>query len=286
MRSRPACKASQSRKPPPTELARQPFPEVQDGVAPRAATGHQCGMSILVIPDIHGHKAELTRVLHLADTQCGPDARIVFLGDLVDRGPDSRGVIQLLIDGLAAGRDWIVLRGNHDQRFLDFLSDAEHQASSLQRGSGWLSDNNGGIETLYSYGAATVVERGNWAAAAGAVPKDHRAFLHGLPLYHETDAHLFVHAGIRPGVALADQDPHDLLWIRDEFLRDTRDHGKLVVHGHTPVEEPTHYGNRVNLDAATGWGQPLNVVKFDGRHAWRLTGAGPVPLKRGDPEEW
>jgi len=243
-------------------------------------------MSILAIPDIHGHKTELERVLHLADTLCGREARIVFLGDLIDRGPDSRGVIQLLIEGIADGRDWIVLRGNHDQWFLDFLDDAASATPKARRGSGWLSENNGGIETLYSYGAASAVERGDWSAVARAVPQAHKEFLCSLPLWHETDAHIFVHAGIRPGVPLEEQDPHDLMWIRQPFLGDPRDHGKLIVHGHTPIETPTHYGNRVNLDAATGWGFPLNVVKFEGRRAWRLTEGGSVLLEQAGPGDF
>lgn len=238
--------------------------------------------SILAVPDIHGHRAELERVLRLADAQRGADARIVFLGDLIDRGPDSRGVIDMLIDGIAGGRDWIVLRGNHDQLFLDFLADAQTRVPGLRRGSGWLGGNIGGMETLRSYGALESAERGDWPAVARAVPEAHRRFLNSLPFCFETEAQFFVHAGIRPGVPLAAQDPEDMLWIRGAFHADTRDHGKLIVHGHTPIDAPTHYGNRVNLDAGTGWGRPLNVVAFEGRDAFRLTEEGPAPLPRAD----
>lgn len=238
------------------------------------------GMTLLAIPDIHGHKSELERVLRLADAQCGRDARIVFLGDLVDRGPDSRGVIQTLIDGVAAGRDWIVLRGNHDQAFLDFLREARRGGAGLRLGSGWLGGNMGGAETLRSYGVDLWAPEPDWPEAAAAIPADHHRFLEGLPVFHETDSLFFAHAGIRPGVPLAKQRPDDLIWIRHEFLWDHRDHGKLIVHGHTPVETPTHYGNRVNLDGGAGWGRPLQVALFEGRAAWRLTETGPIPLRR------
>jgi serine/threonine protein phosphatase 1 len=228
-------------------------------------------MSILAIPDIHGYRSELDRVLALADAQCGAEARIVFLGDLTDRGPDSRGVIDRLIEGLEAGRDWVVLRGNHDQMFLDFLR-------GPGPGARWLNGNIGGSETLRSYGAGEAMAAGDWLAAADCVPRAHREFLAGLPFSHETEAQFFVHAGIRPGVPLDVQEIDDLLWIRQEFHGDTRDHGKLIVHGHTPVERPAHYGNRINLDAGAGFGRPLNVAEIEGREAWLLTAEGRVPL--------
>ncbi len=237
-------------------------------------------MMFLVIPDIHGQKAELDRVLRLADAQCGRGARIVFLGDLVDRGPDSRGVIQTIIDGIEAGRDWIVLRGNHDQMFLDFLRAAERGDTDLRAGAGWLGGNLGGIETLRSYGIDIPIDAAGWRVVADSVPGRHKKFLAGLPFCHETQDHFLVHAGIRPGVPLSHQDRSDMIWIREPFLSDTRDHGKLIVHGHTPVETPTHFGNRVNLDGGAGWGRPLNVARFDGPDISLLTEAGPQPIRR------
>ena len=237
-------------------------------------------MPLLAIPDIHGQKAELDRVLRLADAQCGTGARIVFLGDLVDRGPDSRGVIQTLIDGIEAGRDWIVLRGNHDQMFLDFLRAAERGEPDLRAGAGWLGGNLGGVETLRSYGADIPRGRTGWRGVADSIPGRHKRFLAGLPSFHATDAHVFVHAGIRPGVPLSRQDRDDMIWIREPFLSDRRDHGKLVVHGHTPVETPTHYGNRVNLDGGAGWGRPLHLARINGHEVTLLTEAGPVPARR------
>ncbi len=231
-------------------------------------------MTCLVVPDIHGFKAQLDRVLALADAHFGTDAQIVFLGDLVDRGPNSSGVIQTLIDGIAEGRDWIVLRGNHDQLFLDYINGGDPETPG---GLSWLHERMGGQETLRSYGVEwiTGVDR---ADILSHIPQAHIEFLNDRPLTHSTDDVLFVHAGIRPGVALDAQDPMDLMWIRQEFHNDTRDHGPLIIHGHTPVEDPTHYGNRVNLDTGTGNGYDLVIAVVRGRDVSVLSESGEVPL--------
>ena len=96
-------------------------------------------------------------------------------------------------------------------------------------------------------------------------------------MYRQGDT-LFVHAGIRPGVPLPQQAEQDLLWIRDPFLMDTRDHGPLIVHGHTAIPQPMHYRNRVNLDSRAGYGGPLTVAVFEGRQVFILTASGRVPL--------
>lgn len=228
--------------------------------------------ALYVIPDIHGYKAKLDWALRRVEAEGGPGARIVFLGDYVDRGPDSRGVIQTLIDGMKAGRDWVPLRGNHDQLFLDFL---EGRMSAAEQDS-WCTERMGGRETLASYGAEPGEMR---AEVARRIPPDHRAFLADLPHAYETEELFLCHAGVRPGVALDDQDPGDLMWLREPFLSDRSDHGKLVVHGHSPVEVPEHHGNRVALDCGAGWGRELIVAVFEGREAWILTDAGRVALR-------
>ena len=226
---------------------------------------------IYVIPDIHGYRSELDRVLDRVALYGGEDARIVFLGDYSDRGPDSRGVLQTLIDGIAAGRNWTALRGNHDQMFLDALEGRMER----KRFQWWMRDNLGGRETLASYGVDTPDYKGDWREQ---VPGLHRQFLSTLPYTHETEDLFLCHAGISPGTPLERQVPEDLMWIREPFLYDERDHGKLVVHGHTPVNAPEHHGNRVALDCGTGWGQPLQVAVFEGRDAWILNEEGPEPL--------
>jgi serine/threonine protein phosphatase 1 len=235
-------------------------------------------MTLLAIPDIHGNLLELRRVLALADARYGRDAAIVFLGDLVDRGVDSRGVIDTILAGLEAGRDWTVLRGNHDQMFLEFIEMARAQPNADLSDANWLSERAGGRATLQSYGVSEAAERGDWTAVAEAIPSAHLALLESLPRAYETEAHIFVHAGIAPGVALADQDPHDLIWIREPFLSDRRSHGKLVVHGHTVCDAPEHHGNRVNLDAGAGYDRPLQLARLDARDVFLVSEAGEEPL--------
>lgn len=233
---------------------------------------------VYVIPDIHGQKAKLDAALALIDGTHGRDAKIVFLGDYVDRGPDSRGVIETLMQGIDAGRDWVPLRGNHDQLLLDFLDSGNLRPDRLRAGLTWLHPRMGGTETLASYGVRAGEDDPGLAAARAAVPQSHRQFIASLPYWHATDTLLFIHAGIRPGIALADQDPDDMIWIREPFLHDPRDHGLLVVHGHTPVDWPEHHGNRVALDGGAGWGGALHVAMFEGRKVWLLGEDGPVLL--------
>ena len=226
-------------------------------------------MRIYAIGDIHGHLGKLQaahRRIEADRVQTGDQtAPVVHLGDLVDRGPDSRGVIEYLIRGIADGAPWIALKGNHDQIFADQLDPDQEPRMGLRS---WRSDTMGGGDTMRSYGA----EPPFWTGAdrarrdlAEAVPAEHKVFLNELPLTHETPDLLLVHAGIRPGLALSEQLEEDLLWIRRDFLDDTRDHGRLVVHGHTPVREPMHCGNRVNLDSGAAFGRGLTAAVFEGR---------------------
>lgn len=228
---------------------------------------------IYAIGDIHGQKARLEEALALIEADGGPDAEVVFLGDYADRGPDVRGVLDLLMTGIAQGRRWTALMGNHDRMFLRFLRDGALTDARILSGKGWFHPALGGRATLASYGVNAdkpdAAER-----AAAAVPASHLAFLESRPRMHRTPDLAFVHAGIRPGIALDAQDEDDLLWIRDPFLMDTRDHGPLIVHGHTALESPTAYSNRVNLDGGAGYGRPLLPVAFDGREAVLLTPAG------------
>lgn len=236
---------------------------------------------IYAIGDIHGQLDELERVLSLIDADGGPDAAIVFVGDYVDRGPESRGVIDLLTKAQDAGRPWTMLKGNHDRYFQRFLTNGALHDPATRADLLWLNPRLGGDKTLLSYGIdiEASAETAELAAQARAeVPQRHVAFLEGLPSLHVTDELIFVHAGIRPGVPLDDQTEDDLVWIRDPFLTDTRDHGKLVVHGHTALDQPQHHGNRVNLDAGAGYLRPLHAAVFEGRDCWRLTDAGRVAL--------
>jgi serine/threonine protein phosphatase 1 len=235
---------------------------------------------IYAIPDIHGQAAALEDALGRVARDGGEDARIVFLGDLVDRGPDSRGVIERLMRGQAAGRPWTVLRGNHDQMFLDVLDEGALTSPWMASRLSWLSPGVGGDATLASYGVEAGPRSREHALdeARAAVPQAHRDWLAGLPVSHEAGPLLFVHAGIRPGVALADQDPDDLMWIRAGFLDFEAPHPWLVVHGHTALDHPAHFGNRVDLDGGAGYGRPLWPAVFEGTDVWLLSETGRVPL--------
>lgn len=235
------------------------------------------------IGDVHGHLEKLRQAhaLIAEDRRRVGDAAapVVHVGDLVDRGPDARGVIQYLIDGMHRGESWVTVLGNHDRMFLEFLTGRD---MGEDRGvPDWLRPSLGGAATLASYGVARPFGRSAAeirAEALARVPEAHRTFLAGLPLWYRAGEALFVHAGIRPGVPLEAQDEEDLVWIRAPFLFDTSDHGALIVHGHTPVEEATHYGNRLNIDTGAGFGLALSAVAVEGRRAWLLTQEGRVEL--------
>lgn len=227
--------------------------------------------------DIHGQLTDLQRVLGLIEADGGPDAEIVFLGDYTDRGPNSKAVLDLLVEGKAQGRNWTFLQGNHDRMFHWFMRDYPQHEAYLSIDLTWLHPRLGGDTTLASYGIeftqrSRMLEVHNMAR--DIIPEAHVKFMQDAVLSHETDALFFAHAGIRPGVPLADQDEEDLLWIRKEFHVDQRMHPKLVVHGHTPVDKAQHYGNRVNLDSGAGRGNPMTAAVFEGTTCFTLTPQG------------
>ncbi len=228
-------------------------------------------MRSYAIGDIHG-QFDLLRAAHdwveadrarMGDT----GAPVVHVGDLVDRGPDSAGVIEYLMRGQEAGRDWVVLKGNHDRMFATFLADPTAQDPGLRKQFSYLHPAIGGAETLAAYGVRNAADRPVGrvhADAIDAVPEAHRHFLATLPTHLERGEVLFVHAGIRPGVPLQEQTETDLVWIRGPFLEHPDPHPWLIVHGHTAIEAPRHYGNRVNIDSRAAYGGPLTAVVIEG----------------------
>lgn len=240
-------------------------------------------MRCYAIGDIHG-QLDLLIAVHasiLADMAVYGPAPVVHIGDLVDRGPDSCGVIEYRMAGQARGESWIVLKGNHDRMFTLFLDDPSAQDPGLRREYSWLHPALGGAATLASYGVHAPADRPLapvHADAVNAVPPAHRNWLKALPAMHRLGDVVFVHAGIRPGVPLESQQENDLVWIREPFLSCPDDYGFLVVHGHTALDAPHHYGNRVNVDSGAGYGRPLSAVVIEGRSAFHLTEAGRLPL--------
>lgn len=237
------------------------------------------------IGDIHGHLSLLRGVHDLITADRAmtgdADAPVIHLGDLVDRGPDSRGVLQFLIDGMAAGQPWQVLKGNHDRMFTRFLREPWEREPGLRSELSWLHPRLGGAATLAAYGVRNAGDRPIapvHTEALAAVPQAHVDFIDARPVWLQRGEVVFVHAGIRPGIPMKEQTETDLVWIRDGWLDDTRDHGFLVVHGHTALDAPTHYGNRLNIDSSAAYGGPLTAIVIEGRDAFHLTAAGRVPL--------
>ena len=239
-------------------------------------------MRVYAIGDVHGHLDLLCAAHDRIRKDGGEAAQVVHLGDLIDRGPDSRGVVDYLMGGQAEGRDWVVVKGNHDRQLPHFLRDPRWIDPLASERKDWISRRDSGADaTLASYGvpdAATRPLDAVHAEALAAVPPDHARWLDGLPGWHLTPLALFVHAGIRPGVDLRAQTEDDLTWIRRVFHDDPRDHGALVVHGHTPVREATHYGNRINIDTGAAHGGPLTAIRLDDDGAFVLEEDGPRPL--------
>lgn len=239
---------------------------------------------IYAVGDIHGHydKLRAAHALIEADMAAqGGSSTVIHIGDLCDRGPDTKKVIDYLMNGVADGRDWLVLKGNHDQMLLDFIDSGDGSNPKLKSGTTWLHAVMGGKATLASYGLKKSLLETKDAfirRVRAAIPETHVTFLRGLPVWLRAEGMIFVHAGIRPGFPIEAQEESDLLWIRDEFLWHLGDHEALIVHGHTPVDEPTHYGNRLNIDTGAGWGQPLVPVVLDKGRCYALREEGRVEL--------
>ncbi|WP_162560566.1 metallophosphoesterase family protein [Methylobacterium durans] len=203
---------------------------------------------VYVIGDIHGCAELLSRILNFitADLKDRPieEPWVVLLGDYVDRGLGSRVVLDILTTAPLPAR-CIPLRGNHEQMLLDFLVEPH-------RGIDWIR--NGGLETLHSYGidVRPLHSWGGYAEIAAALrarlPPLHLGFLERTMPRCEIGDYFFCHAGVRPGVPLKEQSDVDLLWIRDPFLSAKCDFGKMIVHGHTPVDQPSVLHNRINID--------------------------------------
>jgi len=242
-------------------------------------------MQVYAIGDIHGHLSLLQAAHDLIARDRAAygasDAPIVHIGDLVDRGPDSPGVLRYLREGVARGENWQVLLGNHDRLLLNFIRQPEWHDPGLRSGLTYLHPLIGGRETLQNYGVdARALDDLSlaWAQARALVPQDDLDFIAARPRMIDMGAQLFVHAGLRPGLPLERQSEDDLLWIRDPFLSDPRDHGPLVVHGHTALPRARHHRNRLNIDSSAAYGGPLSAVVLEGRKVWLLTSAGRVEL--------
>jgi serine/threonine protein phosphatase 1 len=235
---------------------------------PKAASAPE-GVALYVIGDVHG-RADLLHTLlrkiahDAARQEAGIERELIFLGDYIDRGPDSRGVIDLILSTVAERDFWRVtaLKGNHEAALLQFLKEPEFWPMWSEFGA---------RETLLSYGVPPPTPASDQddrirasRQLAAAVPPAHLEFFEGLELAADRGDYFCAHAGVRPGAPLDRQTEQDLLWIRDDFLRSERRLQKVIVHGHTPAEEAYIGRHRIGLDTGAYATSVLTAIKLKG----------------------
>lgn len=235
------------------------------------------GMRIYAVGDIHGRLDLLDRILDrvVSDSKSWEKAQtvLVFLGDYVDRGPNSHGVVARLLNGLPPDITPVFLKGNHENLLLTFLN-------KPVAGQSWLY--NGGDATLLSYGVEPDAVQDAFllgrealielnAAFRAVLPDDHLQFYRSLKLCYRVGGYFFAHAGVRPGVELDLQAEADLIWIRDEFLNYQGGFGAVVVHGHSPVWTPEDHHNRIAIDTLAFRTGKLTALGLEGSRRWFLS---------------
>jgi serine/threonine protein phosphatase 1 len=221
---------------------------------------------IYAVGDIHGCVDQLQKLHSLiradAKSRKGKDKLIIYLGDYIDRGIDSRGVIEVLLSEPLKGFTCHYLKGNHEDMFLRFMA-GEAVAQP------WLT--YGGASTLHSYGVMpprshnvnSDINRVR-AALLTALPLDHLNFFRQLKLSYATAQHIFVHAGLKPGRSLEEQNDTDMMWIRGEFIQSNHDFGRVVVHGHHITPGPDVCPHRIGIDTGAFATGHLTCLAIDG----------------------
>jgi len=199
---------------------------------------------ILAVGDIHGLYDKLERVLADHVPSLPPGTKLVFLGDYVDRGPQSKEVVERLIAFKRQRPETILLMGNHESMLLNAFEGREVVLWTV----------NGGAETLASY---ELLEH-----EVSKLPPEHIEFIRGLDLYYESNSYIFTHAGLRPGTPLSQQDRHDLLWIRESFFLAQPTWGKTVVFGHTPFPTPFRRPGMIGIDTGAVYNNTLTCLKL------------------------
>jgi serine/threonine protein phosphatase 1 len=203
---------------------------------------------IYAIGDVHGCLEQLLRLLDEVKPDLRRD-RLVFIGDYIDRGPRPKAVVDyiLSLQRIYPPENIICLKGNHDDMFLNFLKGKDKELFLF----------NGGRSTLEDYWGR------DWQKEEKLVlPPDHDRFFRDLKLFYETPEYIFVHAGLRPGVPLTEQDEEDLIWIRGEFIAATEDFGGKVIFGHTPFRRPLVMPNKIGIDTGCVYGNFLTCLKL------------------------
>jgi serine/threonine protein phosphatase 1 len=235
------------------------------------------GYRAYAVGDVHGRldllDALLDEIHRDIERRGAKDVVLVFLGDLIDRGPDSAGVVERLRTYRRDGVRTIFLLGNHEEVLLRIL-DGDAALITQWR---WF----GGSECLESYGVdpQQLANLGDEAAleiVRGAIPAEHVEFLKSFVDTFRFGDYLFVHAGVRPGVPLQDQQQSDLRWIRDPFLLDGSDHGFVVVHGHTISRRIDERPNRIGIDTGACATGILSAIGIDGKERWYMDTSAPA----------
>jgi serine/threonine protein phosphatase 1 len=216
------------------------------------------GQRVYAIGDVHGclDRLEAIHALITEDLAARPtpEPMIVHLGDYVDRGPNSAGVVAKLAAGSPLPDvPTVNLMGNHEQMMLAAVATGETDATEL-----WLA--NGGSDSLLSWGVPRSAQPKEWPSY---LPKPHLIFMRDLAVCHAAGGYFFVHAGIRPGIPLERQTRHDFMWIREPFLSFRDSFGPVVVHGHTPRQEPTIRPNRIGIDTGAVMGGSLTCLVLE-----------------------
>ncbi|MGC9323988.1 MAG: metallophosphoesterase family protein [Desulfomonilia bacterium] len=200
------------------------------------------------IGDIHGCLSKLDELISKIDPGTGDT--LIFLGDYLDRGTHSKGVVEYLI-ALSSEANCIFLRGNHEDMLFEFLEYGTNMGLYFA---------NGGTKTIESYlGGEPFVSHDQ---VARAIPESHRDFFAKLDWYHEDDGYLYVHAGVKPSIPIHLQDTHDLLWVRDEFIFSPTGLAKKVVFGHTPFSRPMVKEDKIGIDTGAVYGGVLTAVQL------------------------
>ena len=202
---------------------------------------------IFATGDIHGCLNKLEDLMDVVEADRDEDT-LVFLGDYIDRGPDSFGVVEFVLNLQATYRNVVCLRGNHEDMFLDYV---------LKQKNRDLYFYNGGRYTLRSYSLDP-----DLLPNESDIPERHMDFFKPLPYYWETEDYIFVHAGLRPGRPLERQDKDDMVWIRGEFIFARCDFGKTVIFGHTPFSRPFVDACRIGIDTGAAFNGRLTCLEL------------------------
>ena len=228
----------------------------QDLMTEEHVSGTNKDYKIFAIGDIHGCLWSLEKLLNILPVNWGKDL-VIFLGDYIDRGPDPKGVIEKMLELKELYGDKIIpLKGNHEWMFERFLKGIDVDIFLY----------NGGGATLKSY----------YKDGELKIPEEHLNFLKELKLYYETEDYIFVHAGLRPGKKLEEQNEEDLLWIRESFYFSEYKFPKTIVFGHTPFPVPLILNDRIGIDTGCVYGGKLTAIELPSKKIYQIDCGGEI----------